>query len=138
MKEKAVLVKPSNRIKDRSILGQILIYFVAAIIAFISLGSCIACKRRGLTIAAFTGHFPAVFFTGILCPFFIRKSMIFQFLCNMPAITDVQDGMLGFIHWGHSSFGGMFMILILIPTVSTGTGFASSVFGITVRFPLSI
>ncbi|MBR3927958.1 MAG: carbohydrate ABC transporter permease [Clostridia bacterium] len=37
MKEKAVLVKPSNRIKDRSILGQILIYFVAAIIAFITI-----------------------------------------------------------------------------------------------------
>ncbi len=36
MKEKAVLVKPSNRIKDRSLFGQILIYLFAAVIAFIT------------------------------------------------------------------------------------------------------
>ncbi|MBQ4619313.1 MAG: carbohydrate ABC transporter permease [Clostridia bacterium] len=69
MKEKAVLVKPSNRIKDRSILGQILIYFVAAIIAFITiypmyyvLVLSLSAPREALTMRVY--WWPKGFFVG--------------------------------------------------------------------------
>ncbi|MBQ2433585.1 MAG: carbohydrate ABC transporter permease [Clostridia bacterium] len=69
MKEKVVLVKPSNRIKDRSVWGQILIYFFAAVIAFITiypmyyvLVLSLSAPREALTMRVY--WWPKGFFVG--------------------------------------------------------------------------
>ena len=89
-------------------------------------------------VSAGAGFTPSVFGIIVGFPIAVGKSMIFRFFGCIPAFTGIQDVMLGFIFGFCSGFGGMFMIFILISAVSAGAGCSTSVFGITVRFPISI